>query len=71
MPRKRPFLLARSVLVDRASGNWLYDQAEQLNVQITSVGLQPVTMTELATTSSKTFAEPGDDDPDVDAEKCY
>ena len=68
---KRPFLMTRSILVDRASGDWLYDDSEQLNVQHTPLGPQPVALTESAKTSSKTMQEPGDDDPDPDAEQCY
>ena len=68
---KRPFLMTRSILLDRASGDWLYDESKQLSIQQTTLGPRPVALTELAKTSSKTMQEPGDDDPDVDAERCY
>ena len=68
---KRPFLMTRSILVDRPGSDWLYDDSEQLSVQQTPLGPRPVALTESARTSSKTMQEPGDDDPDPDAEQCY
>lgn len=47
----------------------VYDEIQHLSV-IKSTG-QPVVMTELGTTHSKTNAYPGDDDPDPGAERCY
>lgn len=68
---KRPFLLAQSFLFVRANNDWFYDQSEQLNIEETKLGPRPIALTELAKTCSKTMHAPGDDDPDVDAERFY
>ncbi len=47
----------------------VYDERQHLSV-IEATG-QPVVMTALGTTHSKTNAYPGDDDPDPGAERCY
>lgn len=68
---KRPFLLTQAISLERTNGNWRYAHSEQVSVQESMSGLRPVALDEAARTSSKTFSEPGDDDPDVDGERCY
>ena len=69
--QRRPFLLARAMILDRSHGDWHYDHAQQISIQETPSGPQPVALHEAAQTSSKTMHEPTDDDADFDGERCY
>jgi len=70
---KSSFLLSRSVcLFSESTNRYFYDTRKDINyVSIDSVSYPAVTIDNNATTHSKTFAAPGDDDPDSEAESCY
>lgn len=72
MIAKRAFLLARARrpvrLKDTRSD---YDEIQQLNVR-RGMNLQPLVLDQdFGYTESKTYAAPGDDDPDRESEGCY
>ena len=73
MIEKRAFLLAKAPklreLRDLPSH---YDEAQQINTLRPQSGSQPLVMDpSFGYTESKTYAAPGDDDPDRESEGCY
>lgn len=70
---KKLFLLTRSVsLLSENRDNCSYDAKMDINFSSSNGKNTPtVTLHNNLTTQSKTFAAPGDDDPDVEAENCY
>lgn len=70
---KASFLLSRSVALFSESANkYFYDARTDLNYfSIYGMNVPVATIDNNVTTHSKTFAAPGDDDPDSEAESCY
>ena len=73
MERKRAYLMAKArqlpVLVELGG---CYDEQEKVNVQHLGGLRTPLAVNARIThTASKTFAAPGDDDPDPDDERFY
>lgn len=64
----RAFLLARARTMDVEDQLGRYDPVEQLTVQLTEG--RPVALVQMARTTSKTNASPGDDDADPSSEIC-
>ena len=73
MSAKRVFLLANArQVVDMVDLRGRYDDIAQLNVNYVDGRPRPLVLDAgVASTNSKTFAAPGDDDPDLEAEGCY
>lgn len=73
MTEKRAFLLARarkSITLQDIRND--YDDVQQLNVRRLRSDSQPLVMgAAFGYTESKTYAAPGDDDPDRESEGCY
>lgn len=69
----RSFLLSKSILLLKEKNfKSYYDQDLDMNCFAEDEGVAPVVMHgELLATQSKTFAAPGDDDPDREGESCY
>jgi len=69
---KPVFLLSRSVILPNKPCNGEYDSDRGFNVSVSNGKLIPTSLCPgQMGTESKTFAAPGDDDPDADAEICY
>ena len=72
MTGKRAFLLSRASTFEMEDIHELYDEQLQLNVVLDSGQREPlVSMDNFLQTESKTFAAPGDDDPDCEDGRCY
>lgn len=69
----RSFLLSKSIpLPSKSNVKNFYDQDLDINYVSESDRTVPTVMLGGAlTTQSKTFAAPGDDDPDREGESCY
>lgn len=67
------FLLSRSAsLLPEMDMGRSYDKKLDLNYySVDGKGVPAVLLSGSLTTQSKTFAAPGDDDPDREAESCY
>lgn len=67
------FLLSRSVsLLPEMDMGRYYDKELDLNYySVDGKDIPAVLLSGSLTTQSKTFAAPGDDDPDREAESCY
>lgn len=67
------FLLSRSVsLLPASSIDYFYDTNMDVNYSsVNDINIPVVMLGDSLTTQSKTFAAPGDDDPDREAESCY
>jgi hypothetical protein len=70
---KQSFLLSRSVsLLSERSIDYFYDTKLDVNCSsVNDINIPVVMLADSLTTQSKTFAAPGDDDPDREAESCY
>lgn len=70
---KQPFLLSRSVtLLPEISSEYTYDERMEVNYSSENNTNTPVAVNgNSVPTQSKTFAAPGDDDPEREAENCY
>jgi hypothetical protein len=69
MNNEKVLILKNAKRLPEVTSVTVYDEEQHLSI-IKATG-QPVVMTELGTTHSKTNAYPGDDDPDPGAERCY
>lgn len=67
------FLLSKSIsLLPEVDMGSYYDKELDLNYcSVDGKGIPAVLLSGSLTTQSKTFAAPGDDDPDRGAESCY
>jgi hypothetical protein len=70
---QKSFLLAKSVsLLEEDSEKSYYDNKRDINISsYNGRNIPSITLNNNLTTQSKTFAAPGDDDPDREAENCY
>ena len=72
MTVKRAFLLTRARSFELQDVQEFYDEQQQLNMVLRSGRALPLVAEDgFVRTGSKTFQEPGDDDPDFEAEGCY
>lgn len=72
MATKRAFLLSKAHRFDLENVQDSYDERQQLNVVEQSGEMRPVVCGgEFGQTMSKTYAAPGDDDPDPEDLACY
>lgn len=70
--KKQTFLLARSVFIPDGPIFQRYDSEREINLSMIDGEERPTVLhTSNLETQSKTFAAPGDDDPDREAEICY
>ncbi len=72
-PMKQSFLLSKSAsLVAENNSDYFYDNKMDVNYSsVNNIYIKTVTLCNRLTTQSKTFAAPGDDDPDIEAGSCY
>jgi hypothetical protein len=70
---RKSFLLAQAAfLYPKSSEKSFYDPIVEVNMFIwNGVKTPTVSLRDKLNTVSKTFAAPGDDDPDREAEVCY
>jgi len=69
---KPVYLLSRSVVLPSMPSIGEYNPNKEFNVCLIDGELVPTFLcSNQLNTQSKTFAAPGDDDPDEDAEICY
>ena len=73
MEEKRAYLMANARTIPHAVElRNSYDEEERINVELVAGLTRPLSLNALVSqTSSKTFAAPGDDDPDPDDERIY
>lgn len=69
MKKGKVNVLKNAKLIPTARKTAVYD--EDLHLSILATTGEPIVMTTLGITHSKTHAQYGDDDPDPGAERCY
>lgn len=72
MPIKNVYLLAKASCYELKSLPGSYDEKRKINITMVNGKKYPLISLEMSPpTQSKTLADPGDDDPDPEDERCY
>ncbi len=72
MPIKNVYLLTNASSYELKNSPGLYDEKRNINIIMVDGKKYPLVSLEMSPpTQSKTFAAPGDDDPDPEDERCY
>lgn len=69
MNRQRAFLMTKAEMIPAVENPSKYK--EELDMSVVESTGEPIVLSALGITHSKTEAYPGDDDPDPGKEKCY